>query len=163
MHLRQLSGAINFIFKNHVKRTSYTFFQPDNNQFMYTNEVTDRSIACGAVLFKMSMDVIKPHIMIDHRSKERELEDLTLKTCQNNIHTYLKTMQEKIIDFDIIRKDSTTYNMQRMKNLLFDKLFKTRFGVYLEDVKRPKSEWIKYPMSFNTAQKTIHQTHMYTY
>lgn len=67
MHLRQLSGAINFIFKNHVKRTSYTSFQPNNNQFLYTDEVTDRSIACGAVLFKMPMDVIKPQIVIDHR------------------------------------------------------------------------------------------------
>ena len=31
---RQLSGAIHFIFKYHVKRTSYTSFQPNNNKFI---------------------------------------------------------------------------------------------------------------------------------
>ena len=67
IQLLQLIGGIRFVFNNRLKRTSYTSFQPNNNQFLYTDEVTDRSIACGAVLFKMPMDVIKPQIVIDHR------------------------------------------------------------------------------------------------
>ena len=60
---------------------------------MYTDKVTDRSIACAVILFKMSLDIINPQIVIDRRSKEKKLEDLTIEAFQNNFCTYLTTMQ----------------------------------------------------------------------
>ena len=160
--LLQLSGAICFVFNNRLKRTSYTSFQMNNNQIMYTDEVTDSSIECGIILFRISLDVIKPQIMIDNQAKERDLEDLTLKACQNNVCTYLTTMQEKKIEVDTIRKDRTTYNVQRMNTLIFDKLSKIVCETFLADVKRQKSKWIKDPVSFNTVQGMADLTNLYT-
>ena len=67
-----------------MKRTSYISFQPYNKQFMSTDEVTDRRIAWGVILIKMSLYVIIPQLAIDHQAKERHQEDLTLKAFQNN-------------------------------------------------------------------------------
>ena len=80
IQLSQMSWAIHFILQNHVKRTSYTSFQLNNQQFMYTDEITYWSMACGVILFKIVLDVIKPQLVIDHRSKEIELKYLTLES-----------------------------------------------------------------------------------
>ena len=77
--------------------------------------------------------------MIDNRSKERKREYLTLKSCQNNIGKYLKTIQEKKIDVDTIRNESTTYYMQWINTLIFDKLSKNGCEDFLADVKWQKS------------------------
>ena len=157
----QLSGSINFIFKNHVKRTSYTSFRPNNQHFMYTSEVTDRNISYGVIHFKMALDIIKSRLVIDHKSKERELEDLTLEACQNNVCTYLTTMKEKKIEVDTICKDGTTYNIQQMNTLILDELFETACKAFLANVKQKNSLWIKDPATFNTEQKMVDLTNLY--
>ena len=100
--------------------------------------------------------------MIDHQDKERKLEDLTLKSCQNNVHTYLTTMRENKIEVNTFRKDGTTYNMQRMNTLIFEDFSKTGCKDFLADVKQHKSEWIKYPATFNTAQSMVDLVNLYT-
>ena len=58
---------MHFILKNNVSRTSYTSFQPNKEKFVYKDEMSGRAITCGLILFKMSLDVMKPQLVIDHR------------------------------------------------------------------------------------------------
>ena len=118
---------------------------------MHTDEVTDRSISFGGILFKIALDVIKPQLVIDHWYKYIELKDLILEACQNNVRTYLKTMQENNIEVDTIRKDIMTYDMQWMNTRIFDDISKTVCKNFLPDMKQKKNEWIKDPDTFSTA------------
>ena len=63
------SKVTHFIFKSRLKRTSYNSFQPNNQQFIYTDEVTDLRIEYCVNLFNMSLYIIKPQLVIDYRSK----------------------------------------------------------------------------------------------
>ena len=49
---------------------------------------------CGLILLMMALQVMKPQMVIGHQSKERKMEDLTMDSCKNNVHTYLTNMQE---------------------------------------------------------------------
>ena len=68
---------MHFIFKNNVTRTSYTFLQPNKDKFVYKDEISGKEITCGLILFKMALDVMKPQLVIDHRAKERDVEQST--------------------------------------------------------------------------------------
>ena len=87
IRLCQLSRALHFMFKNAILRSSYTSFMPTD--FTYSDEATGRSIVCGLILLKLSLDIMKPQVVVDHRVKETEMEGLTLAACGNNIRTYL--------------------------------------------------------------------------
>ena len=50
---------------------------------------------CGLTLLKMSMIVIMPQLVIDHRSKERDIEYLTFAKSDNYVRNYLTKMQDK--------------------------------------------------------------------
>ena len=66
VQLRRLAEILHFIFKNNVTRTSYTSFHPNKYEFVYKNEITGRSITCVLTLFKMSMTVMKPQLLVNH-------------------------------------------------------------------------------------------------
>ena len=102
IRLRQLSGALHFILKNHISRTSYNSFHPDKEKFLYKDDRSGRQITCGLILFTMALQVIKPQLVIDHRAKERKMEDLTIASCQDNVRTYLTRMQEMRIEIDFL-------------------------------------------------------------
>ena len=87
-----LSAVLHFVFKNNVRSTSYTSFQPSKEKFIYIKEVSGREITCGVTLLSMAMRFVKPQLAIDHMSKERELEELALAKLGNNVRNYLIKM-----------------------------------------------------------------------
>ena len=93
--LRQYSGMLNMILKNHLQRTSFTSLNPKSETYLYTDEVSGRRIACGLVKLKLAIEIINPQLVVDHAIKEQDLENLTLLKCGNNVHTYLTTLQER--------------------------------------------------------------------
>ena len=109
----------------------------------------------------MALQVMKPQLVIDHRAKERKMEDLTIASCQDNVRTYLTTMQEMRIEIDSLRKDGIKYDEQRFLTLIFDELGKTA-GDFLADVKRQRSEWVKNPNGFDTSSFIADMTNLYT-
>ena len=157
IRLCQLSRALHFMFKNAILRSSYTSFMPTD--FTYSDEATGRSIVCGLILLKLSLDIMKPQVVVDHRVKETEMEGLTLAACGNNIRTYLTQIQERRIELDTLRKDS--YDMQRFMTLLFEALEESSCEDFLTDVKYQKLEWIRHPLTFNMAQMIIDLTALY--
>ena len=62
-------------------------------RFVYTDEVSGREITCGLTLLKMAMSVIKPQLVINYRSKEREIEEVTLSKLVNDFRNYLTQIQ----------------------------------------------------------------------
>ena len=93
IQLHRFSGDIRFILKNHITRTSYISFQPQMDICLYTDEVTCRKIFCGLILLKIAMTGIKPHLVINNLEKEKELENITLASCGNNVCTLLTQIQ----------------------------------------------------------------------
>ena len=51
--LRQYSGMLNTILKNHLQRTSFTSLNPKSNMYEYKDEVSGRWIAYGLVKLKL--------------------------------------------------------------------------------------------------------------
>ena len=84
-------GALHFILKNHITRTSYTLFQPQMDICMYTEDVTSCTIVCGMILLKISMTTMNPQLVINHREKDMDLENLSLalrsRACGHCFHT----------------------------------------------------------------------------
>ena len=55
IHIRQLSGDLHFILKNHVSRTSYKYFQTKKSKFIYTDYISGQKIMCGLTLLMMAL------------------------------------------------------------------------------------------------------------
>eukprot|EP00957_Ditylum_brightwellii_P194673 14829113-Ditylum_brightwellii.AAC.1 len=68
------------------------------------------------------MEVMKPHLVLDHQAKEIELENMTLALFGNNVRTLLITMQEKHNKIDTFQKDGVKFDEQRFLILIFDRL-----------------------------------------
>ena len=58
------------------------------------------------------MSVIKPQLAINHRAKERELEELTLAKLGNDVRNYLTNMQENRKEIDALRKEGVKFDEQ---------------------------------------------------
>ena len=103
-----------------MTRTSYTSFQPNKDKFTYKEEITGRAITCGLTLFNMAMAAMKPQLVFNHRSKERELKELTLTKAGNDVRAYLTKMQEKRNEIDALRKENVKFDDQRWLTLTFE-------------------------------------------
>eukprot|EP00957_Ditylum_brightwellii_P138334 10543759-Ditylum_brightwellii.AAC.1 len=110
MCLCRLSGILHFIAKNHLKRASYNSFYPCKDSFLYKDKATGHEYVCGVIFLKMVMEVMKPHLVVDHRAKETELENMTLESVGNNVRILLTTMQEKRNKIDTLQKDGIKFN-----------------------------------------------------
>ena len=91
----------------------------------------------------MAMSVIKLQLIINHKSKERDLKELTLAKSDNNLCNYLTKMQEKRNDIDSLWKDGVKFDEQRWLTLCFEQLAKTGYSDFLDNIKHQKSEWVK--------------------
>ena len=139
IYLCRLSTVMHFSLKNNVTRTSYKSFQTNRDKFVHKDEISGRVITCSLILFKMALDVVKPH-----------LESLTLQNCNNKVRTLLPKMQEKRMEIDALRKDNIKFNGQRWLTLCFEQPVKTACPNFLEDVKRQRSKWIKDSSTFDS-------------
>ena len=72
------------------------------------------------------------------------MEDMTIKSCKNNVHTYLTKLQETRNDIDPLQKYGIKYDEQHFITLTFDELVNTA-GYFLADVNCQQSEWVKNP------------------
>ena len=136
IRLRRITVILYFTFKNNVTRTSYTSSQPNKDKFVYKDNITGREITCGLTLLNMAMTVMKPQLVVNHRGKQRDLEELTLAKSGNNDPAYLTNMQEKRKKIDALLKDNVKFYYQRWLKLTFEQLIKTGCSGFLEDVKR---------------------------
>ena len=107
--LRQYSGMLNTILKNHLQRKTFTSLNPKYNMYEYKDEVSRRRITCSLVKLKLAFELINPQLVVNHAIKEQELEDLTLTKCGNNVHTYLTTIQEKRNEINANLPDGEEY------------------------------------------------------
>ena len=105
---------------------------------------------------------MKPQIVVDHRGKEREREELTLAKAGKNFRAYLTKMQEKRNKIDALRKDNVKFDDQRWLTLTFESLVKTRCSDFLDDVKRQRSEWIKDSSTLDSGQFCVDMINLYT-
>ena len=71
------------------------------------------------------MTVMNLQLVINHREKEKDLKNLSLALCGNNVRTLLTQMQDKKDDIDTFRKDGVKFDEQRFLTLLFDNLLAT--------------------------------------
>ena len=130
--------------------------------YMYTDVVTGREIVGGLTLLKLVYAVIKPQLVVDHRTTEMCMETLTLSDCDNNVRTFLTKQQENVLEIDHLRGDGVTYDQQLFTTLVFDKLVKTSCPDFLDDVKAERAKWIKSPSTFDMLQCSIDLTSLYT-
>ena len=109
----------------------------------------------------MSLQVMKPHLVINYQAKERKIEDLTIESFENNVCTYLTKMQEMRNKIYYLRKDRIKYDNKRFLTLTFNDLVKTA-GDFLADVKHQRSEWVNNPPAFNTITFIANIINLYT-
>ena len=152
IQIRWLAAILNFIFKNNVTSISYTSFHTNKEKFVYEDKIPGRAITCGLILFKMAMIVMKPQLVVGHREKERDIEELTLAKSGNDVRAYLTKMQNKRDKIDALRKEKVQFDNQRWLTLTFEQLVKTRCSDFLEYVKCQQSKWIKDSGTFDSGQ-----------
>ena len=123
-----------------MTRTSYTSFHPNKDKLVYKDKITGQEITCDLTLLNMAMTVMKPQLVVEHKVKEIEVEELTLAKAGNDVCSYLTKIQEKRNKIDMLQKDNAKFDDQRWLTLTFEQLVKTRCSDFLEDVKRQQSE-----------------------
>ena len=69
--LRQYSGMLNTILKNHLQRTSFTSLNPKSNMYKYKDKISKRRITCGLVKLKLAFKVINPQLVVNHAIKDQ--------------------------------------------------------------------------------------------
>ena len=116
---------------------------------------------CGLNLFVMALQAMKPQLIIDHQSKEREMEDLTTESFDNNVRTYLSKMQEMQNEIDSLWKYWIKYDEQCFLPITFNELGETA-GYFLVNIKRQSSNWVKNPAAFNTSTFIDDMINLYT-
>ena len=52
---------------------------------------------------------MKPQLFIKQLAKDRNIEDITIELCKNNIHTYLTDIQDMQNEVDSLWKDGIKY------------------------------------------------------
>ena len=162
IQMRQHSVIFHHLFKNAVSRSSYNSFFPDKKTYTYTKVVTGREIVGWLTLLKLMYVVIKPQLVVDHRTTEMLMEALTLSDCDNNVRTSLTNHQENVLEIDHLRGDGVTYEPQRFTTPVFDELVKTCCPDFLYDFKAERAKWIKRPPTFDMSQCIINLTALYT-
>jgi hypothetical protein len=160
--LRQYSGMLNFIIKNHLQRTSYTSLNPKSSIFEYKDEVSGRRYSCGLIKLKLVFEIINPQLVVDHAIKEQELEALSLVGCGNNVHTLLTSLQEKRNEINAALPDNEEYPARRFNTTMFAQLEKSTCDDFLTEVKSSKSRWIRSPETFNSANEIGDLVKLYT-
>ena len=160
--LRQLSGMLDAILKNHLERTSYVSLNTKFALFQYKDEVTGRHYDCGLVKLKLAFGVVNPMLAVDHAIKERELEQLTLLECESNVHTYLTTLQTKRNVINSSLPQGEHYPTRRFNTHMFSQLEKSTCNDFLTDVKAAKSRWITKPDTFDQVTEIGNLITLYT-
>ena len=149
--LCQQLGMLNTILKNHLQRTNFTSLNPNSNMYKYKNEVSGRRITCGLVKLKLAFEVINPQLVFNHAIKEKELENLTLTKCGNNVHTFLATIQKKRNDINANLPEGEDYPARCFHTNMLTQLEKSTCDVFLSNVKDANSRWIKSSDTFYQA------------
>ena len=162
IRLRRLSGALHFIAKNHIKRSSYNSFYPRKEIFLYKDEITGREFVCGIIFLKLMMEVMKPQLVVDHRAKEKELEEMTLASSNNDVRLLLTSMQEKRDEIDTLRKDGVKFDDQRFLTLIFDNLAIAKCTDFRADIKAEKRNWVKNPSLIDIPTLIADAINLYT-
>ena len=162
IRLRRLSGALHFIAKNHLKRSSYNSFYPRKDLFLYKDETTGREYVCGIIFLKLMIEVMKPHLVVDHRAKEKELEKMTLASYSGDVRRLLTSMQEKRDEIDTLRKDGVKFDDQRFLTLIFDRLSVAKCTDFTADIKAEKRKWVKDPSSIDIPTVIAETISLYT-
>ena len=102
---RQFSSALNFILKNHLKRSSFISLNPKKAIFTYTDEVTGRKVDCGLMKLWLFLNIFKPQLVVDYPKQETKLEALNLRACITNVKTLLTPMDTLKILINLILPD----------------------------------------------------------
>ena len=74
---------------------------------------------------------MKPQLVVDHCSKEKELEEMTLAKYGHDIRQLLTSMQEKKNEIDTICKGGVKFYDHLFLTLVFDCLALEKFFVFV--------------------------------
>ena len=70
---RKFSSDLNFILKNHLKRSSFISLNPKKAIFTYSDEFTGRKVYCGLFKLWLFLNTAKTHLLSITASKRRNL------------------------------------------------------------------------------------------
>ena len=160
--MRQYNSIINFIIKNHLIQRSYTSQKPNKYLFTYKDEVSRRKVSCGLIKLWLCLNVVRSQLVVYFRVHETKLDDLALLSCNNNVNTFLTTMEKIRIVINLMLSDKQEFSEHRFWTIMFDQLPKSICEDFLTNVNQAKSNWIKNPKKFNCASAMIDFTNFYT-
>ena len=93
---------------------------------------------------------------------EKKLKDITLLSCNNNVNTFLTTMDKFFIVINSVLLDKQDFSEHRFVTIMFGQILKSSCEEFLTNVKQAKIDWIKNPKKFDCASAIIDFTKMYT-
>ena len=158
----QYSSIVDLIIKNHLIRSSYTSHNPKKDLFTYKDEVSGREMFCGLINLWLCLNVVRPQLVVNYWVHKTKLKDFTLLSCNNNVNTFLTTMEKIRTVINSILRDKQESAEHRFVTIMFDQLLKSSCEDFLTNVKQAKNDWIKNPRKFDCASAIIDFTNLYT-
>ena len=66
IRMRQYSSVVNFIIRNHLIQSSYTYQNPKKYLFTYKDEVSVREVSCGLIKLWLCLNVVGSQLVVDY-------------------------------------------------------------------------------------------------
>ena len=141
------------VFKVGYSDLIFMSLNPSSRLFNYKDEASGRTMPCGLIKLKLALELVNPNLVVDYSLKEKELENLTLASCDEDVHVYLTSIQEKRNEISSNLPGKEEYPVNRFVTSMFAQLEKSTCDEFLKDVRDSKSKWIKNRETFNVTEE----------
>ena len=119
-------------------------------------------MSCRLTKLWLYLNDVRPQMVVNFRVYKKKLEYLTLLSCNNNVNTFITTMDKICIVINLMLLDKQDLADHRFVKIMFDQLLKSSCVEFLTDINHAKSDWIKNPKKFDYASAMIDFTNLYT-
>ena len=156
--MRKYSSIVNFIIKNHLIWSSYTYQNPNKELFTNKDEVSGREVSCELIKLWLCLNVVRLQLVVDYRVHEKKVKDLILLICNNNINTFLTTIEKMRIVINSMFPDKQDFAEHRFVTIMFYQILKSSYKEFFTNVKQAKRDWTENPKNFDCASAMVDLT-----
>ena len=110
----------------------------------------------------LCLNVVRLQLVVDYRVHEKKVKDLILLICNNNINTFLTTIEKMRIVINSMFPDKQDFAEHRFVTIMFYQILKSSYKEFFTNVKQAKRDWTENPKNFDCASAMVDLTKLYT-
>ena len=94
---------------------------------------------CGLINLWLCLNVVRPQLVVNYKVQETKLEDLMLLSCNNNVNTFLTTVDKMRIVINLMLLYKQEFSEHRFVTIMFGQLLNLSCDDFLKMSSKRKS------------------------